>query len=242
MPNRLAPTSATCTLIATIFMAGCSTLERPDPLETMNRKVFAFNEAADKAVVKPVATVYARALPAPARTGITNFFSNVGDLWSATNLVLQARPADGLVDAARFGANSTIGLLGFIDIATPMGLARRTTDFGRTLGHWGMPSGAYVVLPLLGPSSVRDSIELPVSLLAVPQTFVGSASLRNSLTALQFVNQRADLLPATRLLDEIALDKYSFVRDAYLQRRQSLVDGAGRHPDDHGAVAEEPAR
>ena len=201
------------------FLGGCASMERPDPLEPMNRKVFAFNQGLDKVVLKPVATTYEKVVPAPIRTGAGNFFANTRDLWSATNLLLQGRGADGMAGMARFGTNTVFGVLGVFDVATGWGLERQTSDLGLTLQRWGVGPGAYLVLPVFGASTVRDAAGLPADLWATPLTAITNVPLRNSLTAADLVNTRARLLPVTRVLDDVALDPYLFVRDAYLQRR-----------------------
>lgn len=213
-----------------IALTACATVERPDPLEGMNRGVFAFNEKADQYLLKPTAQAYVAITPAPVRTGLTNFYANVSDVWSAANLALQGRPRDGLSDLTRTALNSTIGVLGLFDVATSMGFTRHGEDLGQTLGRWGLGPGAYLVLPILGPSSLRDVVGLPIDLAAVPQSFVESVALRNSLTVLGAVNQRASMLGAINLADEISLDKYLLFREAYLQRRRSLVYD-GEPPD-----------
>ncbi len=205
------------------LVTGCAGAPKQDPLEPWNRKVFAFNEAVDGAVLAPTARAYRAVVPQPVRTGLNNFFANVGDAWSAVNLMLQGRVADGLGDMMRFGTNTVLGLGGFLDIATEMGLERHGEDFGQTLGKWGVPPGPYIVWPVLGSSTLRDSAALPLDLQAAPETFVTPARVRNQLTLTHLIDTRASLLQASRLLDEIALDKYGFVRDAYLQRRRSLV-------------------
>jgi phospholipid-binding lipoprotein MlaA len=210
-------------LAAHVLLAGCATVDKPDPMETWNRKVFAFNEKVDDIAIKPVATAYKAVVPHPVRQAVTNFFNNMFDAWSAVNLFLQGRFEDGLNSTLRFGANSVFGFFGIADPATEMGLERKTEDFGQTLGKWGVPTGAYIVWPVLGPSTVRDSVALPVETQVSPETFLTGIAERNVLTALRLVNTRANLLQATSVLDDIALDKYTFVRDAYLQRRRSLV-------------------
>jgi phospholipid-binding lipoprotein MlaA len=210
-------------VLAAVGLAGCATAQRPDPLEPLNRKVFAFNEGLDKAVLKPTATAYQAVVPRPVRTAATNFFNNIYDVWSAANLFMQGRMTDGLSDLMRFGSNSVFGILGLADVATEMGLERHNEDFGQTLGHWGMGPGAYIVWPVLGPSTVRDSVGLPLELQMVPQSFVKPVRAANSMTAWQLVNTRAGLLQAGDILDGIALDKYVFMRDAYLQRRRNAV-------------------
>jgi len=213
-------------LCVSTALGGCATAQRPDPLEPMNRKIFGFNEVVDDNLLKPVATAYRKVVPSPVRTGVTNFFSNLADPWSAANLFLQGRVKDGLSDVGRFGANTVAGGLGFFDVATGWGLPRHGEDFGQTLGVWGVDSGAYLVLPLLGPSTTRDTASLPIDFMARPQGQIGDAGVANGLTVLELVNRRANLLQAGQLLDDIALDKYTFMRDTFLQRRQSLVNDA----------------
>lgn len=225
---------------ALVLGAGCATVDNPDPLEPMNRKVFAFNEAVDAAVIKPVATGYRNHVPEPLRMVTTSFFSNLADVWSAFNLLLQARPVDALRETLRFLVNTTFGVLGLADVATPMGLERYGEDFGQTLGRWGVGPGAYLVLPILGPSSARDVIGLPVDLSATPTVFVSDAWSRAGMTTLNFVDRRARLLGATAVLDDVTLDKYTFVRSAYLQRRRNLVYN-GDPPEEPEPAAPEPA-
>ena len=212
-------------------LAGCTTIEaarggpgqRLDPWENWNRKVFNFNEGVDRAVLKPVATAYTNVVPQPVRRGVGNFFGNFADAWSAINNMLQGKFELGFEDATRVGANTLFGLFGVLDVASEMGLEHHYEDFGQTLGRYGVGAGAYVVLPILGPSSVRDAAAIPVNRLASPPAFFKGTGTQLGLTALQIVNTRAGLLGATRVIDDIALDKYTFVRDAYLQRRRSLV-------------------
>jgi len=222
-------------LLAVMMLCGCATAQRPDPLEPMNRRVYAFNEGVDRHVLQPVASGYRRLLPETARIGVTNFFSNLGDPWSAINLVLQGRIKEGLSDLGRFGTNTFVGVLGLFDVATGWGMPRHAEDFGQTLGSWGIGPGAYIVWPLLGPSDLRDSVGLPIDYLASPQSFIADASVRNSMTTLRTINLRANLLQTGQLLDEISLDKYVFVRDAYLQRRRSLVHDADPNFDSPAA-------
>ena len=203
-----------------IVLGGCATVQKPDPLQPVNRKVFAFNEGLDKVVLKPTATAYKAVVPAPARTGISNFFSNLSEPWSAVNLMLQGRFKEGASDLGRFGTNSTVGMLGFVDFASDWGMPRHGEEFGRTLGSWGIDTGAYLVLPLFGPSNMRDAAALPVDSFGNPLGYVGNVPVRNTMTVMKMVDKRATYLDATRLIDEASLDKYTFVRDAYLQRRR----------------------
>jgi phospholipid-binding lipoprotein MlaA len=198
--------------------------QRLDPWESWNRKVFAFNESLDANVLKPVATAYSEIVPAPIRTGIDNFFGNIGDAWSAVNLVLQGRFKTGVEQGMRFAVNSTLGLAGLLDVATEAGLEKNSQDFGKTLGKWGMGTGAYIVWPVFGPSSVRDSIALPIDWQASPAVLFDDGSKKVAITALSLVNTRANFLRAGDMLEGIALDKYTFYRDAYLQRRGSFDD------------------
>jgi phospholipid-binding lipoprotein MlaA len=194
-----------------------------DPWEPFNRGVYSFNDGLDEAVVKPVATAYQQVTPQIMRTGVTNFFGNIGDVWSFVNNVLQLKPAESVETFFRVGVNTSIGLFGLIDVASELRLKKHSEDFGQTLGYWGMPAGPYVVLPLFGPSTLRDSLALPVDAKGNLVGRVDDVALRNSLVTLRLVDLRANLLRAGRLLDAAALDKYSFTRDAYLQRRRGLV-------------------
>jgi phospholipid-binding lipoprotein MlaA len=214
-----------------VALSGCTTIQaarggpgqRLDPWEHWNRKVFNFNEDLDRKVLKPVATTYTDVVPQPVRRGVGNFFNNFADAWSAINNMLQGKFETGFEDATRVGANTLFGLFGVLDVASEMGLDHHYEDFGKTLGRYGVGAGAYVVLPVLGPSTVRDTAALPLDRLATPPAFFSGTSTQIGLTVLQVVNTRASLLGATRVIDDIALDKYTFVRDAYLQRRGSLV-------------------
>jgi len=196
-----------------------------DPWEPFNRNVSNFNEGLDQAVLKPVATAYQNVTPQIMRTGVNNFFGNISDVWSLVNNVLQLKPAESVETLFRVGVNTTIGLIGLIDVASDLKLQKHTEDFGQTLGFWGMPTGPYVVLPLLGPSTLRDSLALPVDAKGNLVSHLDDVALRNSLIALRLVDRRASLLRAGELLDAAALDKYSFTRDAYLQRRRARIFG-----------------
>lgn len=227
-------------------LAGCSTIhqarggpgDKVDPWENWNRKVFKFNEDLDTAILKPVATAYSNVIPQPVRSGVGNFFGNFADAWSSVNNFLQGKFALGFQDMMRFGTNTVFGLFGVMDVAAEMGLDHQYEDFGQTLGTWGVGAGAYIVWPVLGPSTVRESFALPLDRGATPALIFQDGASKYSITALQVVNARANLLGATRVLDDIALDKYTFVRDAYLQRRRSLVfDGDAPETDAGGASA-----
>jgi phospholipid-binding lipoprotein MlaA len=224
MTARLRAASRLAWVAVLALAGGCASAPgtRGDPLEGMNRAVFSFNETLDKAVIKPVATGYQAVLPEIVRTSIDNFFNNFGDAWSAVNQLLQAKPAAALEMGLRFGVNTVFGFGGFVDVAGA-GIERRTEDFGQTLGRWGIGPGPYLVLPLLGPSTLRDTAALPLDLRAQPEAFVDSRPERYALGALHVISVRAGLLSATKALDEIALDKYSLIRDGYLARRRKLV-------------------
>jgi phospholipid-binding lipoprotein MlaA len=202
--------------------------QKADPWENWNRKVFGFNDKLDENFVKPVAEGYKAVVPSLVRTGISNVFGNIGDLWSAANHLLQGKLQSGVEMTMRVIVNTTFGLGGLLDPATEMRLTRRSEDFGQTLGRWGVGSGPYVVLPLFGPSTLRDTAALPVDRhFGAASAFVHPATASYSVTALELVNTRTNLLSTTNLLDQVALDRYSFVRDAYLSRRQDQVyDGA----------------
>lgn len=216
-------------LAATGLISGCATgpdRKPGDPLEPMNRAIFSFNDHVDRYIAEPVAKGYQKVTPQPLRTAVSNFFSNLGDLTNAANALLQLKITDATEDFVRFAFNSTFGLGGLLDWATPAGLPKHHQDFGLTLGHWGIPSGPYLVLPLFGPSTVRDSMGLIVDVKFNPLNYIEPAE-RNPLYVLQFVSVRSDLLGATNLLEQAALDKYSFVRDAYTQQRKARLRGTG---------------
>ncbi len=225
-PRRAARTTAGLLLCASLLGA-CATgpdANPRDPLEPWNRGVYRFNDALDRAVMKPVATVYQEVTPSLVRTGVGNFFNNLGDLWSSANAALQLRPRETAENLMRFSVNTVFGLGGVLDVASEMGIPRTRIDFGQTMGRWGMPAGPYLVLPVLGSSSLRDSVGLVVDTHYDLRNEVTPVSARNSLYGLQLVNTRASLLRASNLLEEAALDKYSFTRDLYLNRRQSQID------------------
>ncbi|PIQ52854.1 MAG: ABC transporter [Comamonadaceae bacterium CG12_big_fil_rev_8_21_14_0_65_59_15] len=202
-----------------------------DPMEPLNRGVYQFNDAVDRALVKPVATVYRDVLPSPVRTGVTNFFANLQDVWSAVNNALQLKPVETVESFMRFGVNTVFGFAGVLDIASEMRIARHTEDFGQTLGYWGVGAGPYVVLPLLGPSTLRDTAALPVDAQGNVVSQASDVPTRNSATAVNLLNRRSRLLDATKMLDQVALDPYTFTRDAFLQRRRSAVYD-GNPPDE----------
>ncbi len=232
---------ATLALITAALSTGCATTAHTqDPLEPVNRKIFSLNDGLDRAVFEPTATAYKKVAPPAVQTGVSNFFANLQTPWSSANLLLQGRAREGASTAARFGINSTVGVLGVMDVATGWGLPPRSEDFGLTLDTWGVGTGPFVVLPVFGPSNVRDALSLPVDSLGSPQA--SDVALRNSLTAMKIVSKRADLLDMTRLLDQAALDKYTMVRDAHLKRRNRAAPPPGAQAAAHGAIpTEDPA-
>jgi phospholipid-binding lipoprotein MlaA len=205
--------------------AGCATTgaDGRDPFEGFNRAMYSFNDGFDTAIGKPVATAYRDTLPGPIRTWVRNFFANIADIWIGANNLLQGKPADTVTDWARFAFNTTFGVFGLNDVASDMGLEKHDEDFGQTFGRWGADDGAYIVWPFLGSSSVRDSAGLVFDIGLDPVLQHKPVLIRNAMTVTRATSKRADLLDASRILEEAALDKYVFQRDAYLQRRRNQV-------------------
>lgn len=205
-------------------LSGCATRTNYyDPLESVNRPIHRFNDVADRNVFQPVTRTYTRVTPEPAQAAVRNFFGNLEDPFIALNNLLQGKGKAATEDALRFTFNSTLGIFGLIDIATPMGLTKHDEDFGQTLGKWGVGSGPYLVIPLLGPRTLRDTSDTIIDVAAGPLTAVDDVATRNSLAAARAIDTRAKLLAAGEVIDEAALDPYSFTRDAYLQRRYKLI-------------------
>jgi phospholipid-binding lipoprotein MlaA len=227
-------------LASLLALAGCASgpnANPRDPFEPYNRQVTRLNENVDAIVLKPTATLYREKVPALVRTGVSNFFGNLGDAWSAVNSALQLKPRNAAENWMRFSVNTVFGLGGILDIASEMNIERHREDFGQTLGRWGVPAGPYVVLPLLGPSTVRDTVALPVDWKGDLVTGIGDASDETGLIVLRVVDTRSNLLRASDVLDGAALDKYSFMRDAFLQRRRAQITGSdglrvGKDADD----------
>jgi phospholipid-binding lipoprotein MlaA len=215
-------------LASALFLGGCATSSNNanDPFEGFNRTMFDFNDTVDRVALKPAATVYQDVLPSFAQTGVSNFFGNLGDVWTMVNNFLQGKVEDGLSDMMRIAFNSTFGFAGLLDIASEAGITKHKEDFGQTLGTWGVESGPYVVLPIFGPSTVRDTAALPVDMAADIWSYTTPVDVRNVGIVVRVVDQRASALNATNLLEDAALDRYTFVRGAYLQRRESLIHGA----------------
>lgn len=223
--------------LSTLMLAGCATgpqAHPQDPFEPYNRSMSQFNDALDEALLKPVATGYQQTVPALARTGVSNFFANLGDAWSFVNNTLQLRGEGAMSSLFRFGINTFLGLGGVLDIASEMRLERHKQDFGMTLGRWGVPTGPYVVLPVLGPSTVRDTLALPIDRQGSLLNGVNDTATRNSLYALRLVDTRANFLRAGEVLDSAALDKYTFTRDVFLRVRNQRA-GTHNGPTTEGA-------
>ncbi len=209
--------------------AGCATLppgQQPspkDPYERFNRSMFAFNDSLDEHALKPVAKAYQAVLPQFVRTGVSNFFGNFSDAWSAVNQALQAKPEQTARMTMRVVLNTTVGIGGLFDPAGAIGLERHSEDLGQTFGRWGVPPGPYLVLPLFGPSDIRDAVALPADRYVSPALLADTTGGALAIDALDVVQTRAELLTASNMLNDIALDRYSFLRDAYIARRRSLV-------------------
>lgn len=230
-------------IVAAAVLTGCATgptADPRDPLEPFNREVDKINQDFDKGVMRPIAELYSDYVPSPIRTAVSNVFSNVSDVYSALNNLLQGKPTRAAEDTMRVAMNTVLGLGGLIDIATPAGLPKYKEDFGQTLGVWGVPSGPYLVLPLFGPSTVRDTGGMLVDRQADPTAYIYPVSLRNAALGVRVVSARAQLLGASTLLEEAALDRYAFMRDGYLQRRQYLIYD-GNPPDDRDESTDESA-
>ena len=240
LPARLKSITATALVVG--LLTGCASSGNPkDPIEGFNRAMFAFNEGLDTAILKPVATGYEAVLPSPIRTGVTNFFGNIDDLFIGVNNLLQGKVPEAFSDLGRVAINTTIGLLGVLDVASEAGLEKHNEDFGQTFGRWGVGNGAYVVVPVFGPRTARDTVGLVLDMAADPVANHEPARVRDLALAVRLVNNRANLLPADKVIEEAALDKYSYMRDAYLQRRRNLIHD-GNPPREVDASAEQADR
>ena len=225
--------------------AGCATTNASDPrdpAEGFNRAVFSFNDKFDEAIGKPVATAYRDVVPDQGRYWVRNFFANIADLWIGANNLLQGKPLDAISDWGRFGFNTTLGLFGINDVASEMGIEKHDEDFGQTFGRWGIGDGPYLVWPFIGSSTLRDSAGLVLDFHFDPVVQHDPKGVRYAAVVLRAISKRADLLDASRILEEAALDKYVFQRDAYLQRRRSLIyDGNPPRASREVPLADEPA-
>jgi phospholipid-binding lipoprotein MlaA len=216
--------------LAAALSFGAAHAQSKDPLEPYNRAVFKLNDTLDTALVAPIARGYQAVVPELVRSGVTNVFSNFGDGWSAINQLLQGKGEAAATMTMRVATNTLFGIGGLFDVASDLGMERQSEDFGQTLGRWGLPAGPYFVWPLFGPSTIRDTVGRPLDMAWSPTRLTEHDPTAYAITALSLVDTRANLLGASRVLDGIALDKYTFVRDAYIARRRSLVYD-GNPPD-----------
>ena len=212
-------------------LGGCATTANnpKDPYEGFNRAMFAVNEGLD-VVIKPVAKGYDTVAPAPVKTGVGNFFGNLQDIWTAFNNFLQGKGGDGLSDVGRVLVNTTLGIGGVFDVASEMGLEKHVEDFGQTLGRWGVANGPYLYWPLIGPRTTRDTFGFAVDASVDPVAHVDNVRTRNTLMGVRFIDLRASLLPADKVVEEAAFDKYNYIRDAYLQNRRSAIHDGNPPP------------
>ena len=225
------------------FSTGCATTggDSRDPFEGFNRSIYGFNQAIDESVLKPVSKAYKDALPQIVQSGVRNFFSNIADIFISVNNLLQGKVIDAATDGMRFAVNTTIGGLGVLDWASEMGLEKHNEDFGQTFGRWGVGDGPYFVWPLFGSSTARDSVGRLLDVRVDPVRNHAPVAARNAMTLTRVIGMRADLLDASRILEEAALDKYVFERDAYLQRRRNLIyDGNPPRTSARANPAEQP--
>jgi phospholipid-binding lipoprotein MlaA len=238
-------------LALSLLMGGCATTHPQDPFEQVNRGIYSVNRMVDKAILKPVAETYKATVPEPVNIGVSNFFSNLHQIVVMTNNLFQLKFHEASQDAGRFLLNTTVGFFGFFDPASEYGIPKHNEDFGQTLGYWGVPSGPYIVLPLFGPSSVRDAPGMLVDWAIDPRSATYDSAIEDAVfgsgqasgwifTAkiLELVDMRADLLSAEKMLESVP-DEYIFVRDAYLQRRQSLVTDGANQQDASSTISDD---
>lgn len=212
-----------------------------DPLENINRATFTFNRKFDKFVLKPVALTYKAVTPWQVRSGVMNFFSNMGEIPTTINDLLQGNFKHAGSDFGRLAVNTTLGLGGLIDVASHFGIGRRYNDFGITLAKWGITSAPYIMVPFFGPTTIRDGLGLLVTYeYFTLWPYIEPVSLRNSLFAVDVVSLRASLLDAEGVMKQAALDPYVFIRDAYLQKRQSLIEAEGNFSQEEGSLGADP--
>ncbi len=252
-----APLLALCITLAG-GLGGCAMLRSPmsdaashvppakatpvDPWERFNRAVFDFNDRVDRSVLIPLAKAYKTYVPSVLSQSFDNMLNNVTDIWSAVNNLLQGKLQQGLDMGLRVGVNSVFGLVGVLDVASEVGLERHSEDFGQTLGRWGFPTGPYLVLPLLGPSNVRDALALPADRITSLSSLASGTANRYTLAALELIHTRAGLLNASSILGQVALDRYTFVRDSFLARRRSAIYDGNPPPEPDDDPVEPPAK
>ena len=237
--------SASLALLAGMLaLQGCATVQTADardPWESMNRSVYQFNDMVDTVAIKPAAQLYVKVLPGFVRTGVGNFLGNLGDVWSMTNSALQLKGQATAETFMRINVNTFLGLGGVLDVATEMRLEKRKEDFGQTLGHWGVKPGPYVVLPLLGPSTLRDTLALPLDMRGDASQQFSDEATRNALTVTRVLDIRSGLLQTVDVVKAASLDPYSFVRDGFLQkRRNDIYDGNPPSNFDYGDGESDP--
>ncbi len=218
-------------IVLCLWLSACATpmAERSDPrdpYENFNRKVFVVNQVFDQVLLKPVSKGYANYAPNFIQTTIGNFFGNLADVWTAVNNFLQGKPRQGIQDTGRVAVNTVFGVAGLADVATKLGFPKHQEDFGQTLGVWGVKPGPYVMLPVFGPSTMRDALAKPLDLYADPVNLSTRTDVEYSLRAIRLVDDRARLLPTTDMIEKVALDPYQFVRDAHFQQREAKVNDA----------------
>lgn len=224
--RQLLALAAAVSLLALSGCASTTTARAPnpnDPAEEFNRAMFAVNDALDTALIRPAAVVYDEAAPLPVKAATGNFFGNLRDLWTAANNLMQGNVGDAFSDVGRFLVNTTVGIGGAFDIASEVGLEKHEEDFGQTMGVWGVDEGIYHYWPIFGPRTTRDTAGLIVDGFADPVWYYDGVAVRNSLIVYRFIDVRARLLPLDRIVDEAALDRYSYIRDSYLQLRRRNV-------------------
>jgi phospholipid-binding lipoprotein MlaA len=234
-----------CAIASLVLIGGCATPgtgDPRDPFEPMNRAIYSFNDGVDKVVMKPLALAYQAVFPAIVRTGVSNVFSNLNDIVVALNNLLQGKIGPAFSDISRVMINTTVGILGIMDVASDLGIEKNDEDFGQTLGYWGIGDGPYLVLPFIGPRNIRDTVGLVVDWETDPTSYIDPNRDRNAVQGFRLVTRRAELLNASKVLEVASLDEYEFLRDAYLQRRRNLIyDGNPPREKDDGADAGQPA-
>jgi len=230
-------------ILAAALISGCATTNNidgvNDPFEGYNRFMHTFNDNADKIVLKPVAKVYDAVMPDPLSRGVSNFFSNLNELTVILNDLLQLKFGQAFQDTGRFVLNSTVGVGGLFDVASLSGYKKHNEDFGQTLGAWGVEPGPYFVLPLFGPSNIRDTIGMAGNYFTDPVVHIDHVPTRNQVYGTRVVDDRSQLLSAEKILEEATDDEYSFIRDAYIQRRQNLVYDGNPPEDDFDVFSDE---